>query len=628
MSEPQAPPEFSPPVWPTCTVPECIGIRIDGQDACLAHVDEEARKGYLAGLRPGGPVDLRGTVISAELIGEVLAATRTGGGAAVLGDARFDRVPFSGFAGFDEVQFTGGAWFSGAEFSRPAAFGGARFSGPAWFGEARCSGTAGFNGAEFSGPAVFSGARFSGDAWFGEARFSGPAGFNGAEFSGDAWFGEARFSGDARFDEAEFSDTARFYGAQFSRDAGFGEAQFSGPARFDGAQFSGDAKFVGSQFSGDARFGGSQFSRAGALGPLLGATNLILDRVSFAGAMIIDVATPRLSCVETSFQQGATVRARYAEIVLDGAVFATPSTLAYAEDIFSRPAADPAGEGPLFDETPLHTTGPRPRVLSLRRVDVSTLVLADVDLSACLFQGAHHLDQLRIEGARPFASTPAGWKFGRVGGQGVPVWRWTRRQTLAEEHQWRAGRRLPAAPSGRPHPQLVGWFGSEVQAPWLAGHTGRRVQPLRPGRVAVLYRGLRKAQEDSKDEPGAADFYYGEMEMRRLASATPWGERVILTLYWLVSGYGLRGLRALAWLLAVVVGLAGLLQAIGFNGGDPGFRDALIYAAQSTISIASGNKALTEHVSWAGEVLRIALRLVGPVLLGLALLAVRNRVKR
>jgi hypothetical protein len=99
-------------------------------------------------------------------------------------------------------------------------------------------------------------------------------------------------------------------------------------------------------------------------------------------------------------------------------------------------------------------------------------------------------------------------------------------------------------------------------------------------------------------------------------------------LYWLVSGYGLRGLRALAWLAVVVVGIAGLLQGIGFNGGDPGFRDALIYAAQSTVSIASSNKALTEHVSWAGEVLRIVLRLTGPVLLGLALLAVRNRVKR
>jgi hypothetical protein len=44
---------------------------------------------------------------------------------------------------------------------------------------------------------------------------------------------------------------------------------------------------------------------------------------------------------------------------------------------------------------------------------------------------------------------------------------------------------------------------------------------LPPARLAVLYRQLRKAQEDAKNEPGAADFYYGEMEMRRLAYQPP-----------------------------------------------------------------------------------------------------------
>jgi hypothetical protein len=37
--------------------------------------------------------------------------------------------------------------------------------------------------------------------------------------------------------------------------------------------------------------------------------------------------------------------------------------------------------------------------------------------------------------------------------------------------------------------------------------------------IANLYRALRKGREDSKDEPGAADLYYGEMEMRRKATA-------------------------------------------------------------------------------------------------------------
>jgi hypothetical protein len=147
--------------------------------------------------------------------------------------------------------------------------------------------------------------------------------------------------------------------------------------------------------------------------------------------------------------------------------------------------------------------------------------------------------------------------------------------------------------------------------------------------LAALYRELRKGREDAKDEAGAADFYYGECEMRRLDRHTiPWAERVILWLYWLVSGYGLRGLRALAWLFVVIAGLAGVLQAIGFNGGDPSFRDALIYAAQTTISMTSANQALSEHVNWAGEVLRIVLRLAGPLLLGLTLLSIRGRVRR
>jgi uncharacterized protein YjbI with pentapeptide repeats len=482
--------------------------------------------------------------------------------------------------------------------------------------------------------AVFDRAQFSGAARFRGAQFRGDAGFRWAQFSGDAGFEEAQFSGDAGFNGARFSGTARFDGAQFTGTARFDGAQFGGDAWFRGAQFSGDnTRFDGTQFSGVALFDGAQFKRARTFGPVLAAGILSFDHAAFEQDIMIAAVGAELSCVGTRFAEAATLRLRRAQVVLDGAVFAKPSTVAFAPDPFMHYDPGAGREMEMFGEGPVARVEgglwSRPRLLSVRGVDVATVTLSELNLAACLFQGAHHLDQLRIEGALPFASTPTGWKFGRVGGQGVPVWRWTRRQTLAEEHQWRAGRRLPATLSGRPHPQLVGWSGPEVQAPhWLADRSRRRVEPFRPGRVAVLYRALRKAQEDSKDEPGAADFYYGEMEMRRLASATPWGERVILTLYWLVSGYGLRGLRALAWLVAVVVGLAGLLQAIGFNGGDPGFRDAVIYAAQSTISIASGNTALTEHVSWSGEVLRIVLRLAGPVLLGLALLAVRNRVKR
>lgn len=69
------------------------------------------------------------------------------------------------------------------------------------------------------------------------------------------------------------------------------------------------------------------------------------------------------------------------------------------------------------------------------------------------------------------------------------------------------------------------------------------MQQLGPDRLALLYRALGKAQKDSKNQPGAADFYYGEMEMRRhargsasnrrRASSRGRVERGILTAYWL-----------------------------------------------------------------------------------------------
>ncbi|WP_435813864.1 hypothetical protein [Streptomyces tauricus] len=69
------------------------------------------------------------------------------------------------------------------------------------------------------------------------------------------------------------------------------------------------------------------------------------------------------------------------------------------------------------------------------------LVLADVDLSGCLFTGTVHLDQVWLEGACSFDTVPPGthWRRGCLA-------RFTERRTLAEEHHWRTGQ--PAAARG------------------------------------------------------------------------------------------------------------------------------------------------------------------------------------
>jgi hypothetical protein len=99
-----------------------------------------------------------------------------------------------------------------------------------------------------------------------------------------------------------------------------------------------------------------------------------------------------------------------------------------------------------------------------------------------------------------------------------------------------------------------------------------------PGELAGIYRRLRKGREEAKNEPGAADFYYGECEMRRHARETPMAERWLLRAYWLVSGYGLRGLRALACLAVIIAGAALAFHAVGFARppSPPGLSGSLL----------------------------------------------------
>ena len=141
--------------------------------------------------------------------------------------------------------------------------------------------------------------------------------------------------------------------------------------------------------------------------------------------------------------------------------------------------------------------------MSVRRANVAGLGLSNISAADCRFAGAHNLDKLRLESDVSFATAPL-----PVGSEGR---RWGGREVIAEERAWRAhrSRRYWAAP------RWPGWL--DDQRPGV----------LDPGQIAGLYRALRKGREDVKDEPGAADFYYGEMEMRRartLSDSNPGGQ--------------------------------------------------------------------------------------------------------
>jgi uncharacterized protein YjbI with pentapeptide repeats len=603
--------------WLTCDEDGCIGIRLDAGDKCLAHAGDDERDAALQQVAQVGMIDARGVTISSALLKRILDSTPDNpDGTVMLAKARFDGATFQGDAAFGGATFQGDAQFGAATFQGDAQFGGATFQGKAVFVGVTFWGVAQFGGAAFQDDATFHWATFQGNAMF-EATFQGIVGFGGATFEGDARFFRVTFGGVALFSEATIQGVAGFIEATFrgipqfdkttfQGHAWFGGATFEGDAQFPRATFQGDAQFGGATFQGIARFSGATFERAQQFGPLLTHRGLYLDAVRFAQPVRIEASTILMRCRRARFPSGVQFRLRWADVVLDDTDIPAPSLLTGISRLAYKKLA--LAEQQIAEDWKQEHAGhvsEQPRLLSLQRANVAGLGLANIDLTGCRFSGAHNLDRLRLEVDAVFKPSPT-----RVG--------WEQRQVVAEECTWRAGQ-----------PRSGRWAD-----PWWPGDL-EKPMGLAPGAIADLYRALRKSREDARDEPGAADFYYGEMEMRRHAhgradegdsSSRGRVDRGVLSTYWLVSGYGLRAWRALAWLAGLTVAFALAFYLVGFTRPpQPAtYWTSLLYAFRSTISLTDDMVTLT---AW-GQLLQALLRLTGPVLLGLALLALRNRVKR
>jgi uncharacterized protein YjbI with pentapeptide repeats len=466
-----------------------------------------------------------------------------------------------------------------------------------------------------------------GAAAFSEATFTGPAEFKGATFTGPA-----------EFKGATFTAYAGFGRATFTAYAGFGGATFGGNARFDEATFTRDARFARVTFGGDAWFARVRFESMAQFGPVVCTGILDLSGAVFGAPVEVEAAAVSVRCRRTKWEHTAALRLRRTGgLDLAYAVFTAPIAVSAHPVPFTESFWATVPESVLVSE-------PGVRVTSVRGVDAAHLVLTDTDLSGCVFTGAFHLDQLRLEGRIRFADTPAG--FHR---HGLLPARWTRRRVLAEEHHWRA-LRTPFADRFAP-----------TAREWTPGpaHPNPEITPG-PDDLVPVYRHLRKACEDGKNDPDAADFYYGEMEMRRRDGKRPWAERGLLAVYWAVSGYGLRASRALFWLLLAMFVTVVALTVFGLPTNDIKPRTVGTQAAvgqpvrlvtETPDAIAAGPvrdrftairarkaariavnsvlfRASGQNLTAVGGDIEVASRFCEPVLLSLTVLAVRSRVKR
>jgi hypothetical protein len=511
------------------------------------------------------------------------------------------------------------ASFFAASFERLLRIGGVHFRGQTDFRETQFEALyvgVSEQGVIFDQGLDFVGAMFDGVCVFADLSGRGQLLLQQVKLK-NADFRRVRVAGDFSLLNAEIRGDLSLIQARVSDRLELDWCQVEGHVSMDGA-------LAGTLSARNAAFASTpDFGNVGVKGWA------ILDQCTFERPVRLRITAETVHCARANFPAGVSLQLA-GDVVLDGSRLGSPSELgqnyAASNDLLEEIDGEPISASEVTVHVPV-------RVLSMRGADVGGLSLEYVDLGACLFKGAHDLDTLRLGGGVQFQRTP-----------GTP---WTTRDSVVEEHLWRT-HKTPRLDTTSPNNSLLPgeWLGREELPDWLLGLDAHSAPtnrlPIAPigfyqaSDVAAIYRQLRKAREDAKDSPGAADFYYGEMEMRRrfLSERTnrrrktlgTQSERTLLFFYWLFSGYGLRAWRPLVFLAVLIVVSAIGFHYLGLASGHRNWWDAALTALNGSTSLL--HLQTPAHLTHVGEALELLLRLTGPVLAALLIFALRARVKR
>ncbi|MER7822672.1 pentapeptide repeat-containing protein [Streptomyces sp. NPDC096097] len=254
--------------WPTCGAEvagsaACGGVRLPGYGRCLAHLEAQEERAYLAALRPGAPLDLRGTTFAQGLLPRLLTALEPrSSGPVRLGPAAFDRarfvdgwnrvdVEFTDRASFTRAVFDSRAAFVGATFGGPVSFDGAVFQDGGAFDRSRFHGASGFRRTVFRGPAACTNAVFLGEVSFARAVLEDAADLSAMHVTGAADFSGTVFRGRVRLSGTRFVSPVSFASATWERELTSSDSTFEQSADFRNALFGGGVHFQGVRFKSD-----------------------------------------------------------------------------------------------------------------------------------------------------------------------------------------------------------------------------------------------------------------------------------------------------------------------------------------------------------------------------------------
>lgn len=441
-----------------------------------------------------------------------------------------------------------------------------------------------FSHATFSGMASFRGAKFTGVVNFRDATFTESCSFYRAVFSGDAEFMNANFMNDADFSRATFAEKVNVRDATFSGTADFSDSKFVEWADFFGTVFKSRADFTSVKFTQEANFGrvafvqGASFYKA-----TFGDTAKFLatrfgDEVNFVGANFKKLA----QFTEAEFMKGSRFYlATFAgPAAFDGALFLGKTLFAPEEE---------DGQAYIFSGVEVYF-----RDVTVEPLDA--LTFRDADLTKCRFQGTD---------LRKAEITNASWP--------------------------EMDRTFPLIP------RRFGIYDEVVLLQKLQKRNLQKDQTPTWSHIERVYRELKQNYEDRRDYERARDFHYGEKEMRRKNPATGYGLKLLLYVYWLVSGYGEKALRPLVCTAVLLLICTFLYLAVGIasKGGAQlswtnlsDWPEAVLYSFRVMTLLKPDELEPVRDAKMIHTLVYTVESIAGPVLLGLFGLALRQRLKR
>ena len=598
----------------------CKAQILEGSERCLVHHPERRIHIRQLLLAENPTLEFSETEVDQDLLAELLE----------LNVMRISNSPdlavpinFSGSlitANFNGVFFSDKADFHQATFSRAANFRGSRFPKGADFRQTSFLATADFGGAEFLGITEFLNATFAhrvsfrcsvfqSKTDFRYTEFEDHAIFNGivsnkifiledAVFNGITEFQEATFRGGFRlkqtrflqgitFRSASFPSEATFERILFGSDVDFGDVTFPGSACFSSVTFTLGVTFHDITFSDEIKFRDAEFRNGVSFNAVTFSNAAIFENVQFSGCF--SFSNVRFSNVVNfgGVTRGTLIRVDNCVLPLSSLIIVGQVPVRLNQLVVSEPL--------IIDS---RVASDMHQIASIS-ITQSTLmcpvtITANTKLTESSFEGSTGLDQLRF--------------------QGDPEWptaRWGRKAIFDELSH------------------------SELRAA--------------PEQLEILYRQLRAGLEASKGAAAAADFFYGEMEARRVhirrsgksrcfgrlrtgrnGSAQWW----LLSLYKWFAGYGVRPSRAFTWYFATVVAIGALFW--GFNAqlvdssvaGAPSVSSLLecvAFALRNSISLF---RAADIGLEPFGVMLLVLGRFAGVGFLALAVVGLRSHTER